>query len=66
VTRPHVKASYVPTRDVTTHGCKVDMEQANGRALASKTKSSPGALVLLSHPEMGVMDADDCMFTAAM
>ena len=41
-----------------------DTEQANGRTLASKTKSSPGALVLPSHLTELLLDADDC--TAAM
>jgi hypothetical protein len=34
---------------VTTQEHNVDTEQANGRGLASKTKSSPGALVLDSY-----------------
>lgn len=34
---------------VTTQEHDVDTEQANGRGLASKTKSSPGAFVLSSH-----------------
>jgi hypothetical protein len=37
------------TIHVTLQECNVDTEQANGRGLASRTKSSPGAFVLYSH-----------------
>jgi hypothetical protein len=38
-----------PKIHVTIQECNVDSEQANGRGLASRTKSSPGAFVLYSH-----------------
>jgi len=34
------------TIHATNQDCNVDTEQANGRGLASRTKSSPGAFVL--------------------